>query len=126
LGYDPEPEVDRVVKKFPNVDIVAHAHWWRQYRNGTCDRQLSEYPNLYADVSVSGYKQFNRDHKKAREFIIKHQDKILFGTDEGWWSFNKPWEDNPHYTLFEELDLPDEVRYKIYRGNAIKVYGLGK
>jgi predicted TIM-barrel fold metal-dependent hydrolase len=120
------PEVDRVLQKFPNVDIVAHAHWWRQYGNGTCDRQLSEYPNLYADVSVSGVKEFNRDRKKAREFIIKHQDQILFGTDEGWWSFNKSWEDNPHYTLFEELDLPDEVRYKIYRGNAIKVYGLGQ
>lgn len=120
------PEVDRVLQKFPAVDVVAHAHWWRQYGNGSCDRQLSRYPNLYADVSVSGYKQFNRDPKKAREFIIKHQDQILFGTDEGWWSFSKPWEDNPHYTFFEALDLPDEVRYKIYRGNAIKVYGLGK
>lgn len=120
------PEVDNVLRKFPDVDVVAHAHWWRQFANGTCDRQLSEFPNLYADVSVSGVRAFNRDRKKAREFIIKHQDKIIFGTDEGWWSFGKPWQDNPHYTLFEELDLPDEVRYKIYRGNAIRVYGLDK
>jgi len=32
---------------------------------------------------------------------------------------------NQHYTFFEELDLPNEVRRKIYRENAIKVYGLG-
>jgi predicted TIM-barrel fold metal-dependent hydrolase len=31
---------------------------------------------------------------------------------------------NQHYTILEELDLPDEVRQKIYRGNAEKVYGL--
>jgi len=118
------PEVDQVLRKFPGVTLVAHAHWWRQYNNGTCDRQLTEFPNLYADVSVSSVGPFNRDRDKAREFIIKHQDKLIFGTDEGWWSFSKPWEKNPHYTLFEELDLPDEVRYKLYRGNAIKVYGL--
>lgn len=31
---------------------------------------------------------------------------------------------NQHYTFLEELNLPDEVRHKIYRGNAEKVYGL--
>lgn len=31
---------------------------------------------------------------------------------------------NQHCTFFEELDLPDEVRQKIYRGNAEKMYGL--
>lgn len=31
-----------------------------------------------------------------------------------------------HYTFFEELDLPDEVRQKIHRTNAEKVYGLSE
>ena len=65
----------------------------------------------------------NRDRAFARAFCIRHQDKLLFGTDEGWWSFK----DNPtkylHYTFFEELDLPDAVRRKIYRGNAEKLFG---
>jgi len=118
------PEVDHVLQQFPDVKIITHAYWWRHYRDGTCDRQLSQYPNLYGDISVSGIEAFKRNHKQAREFLIKHQDKIMFGTDEGWWSFEKPWEDNPHYTLLEELNLPDAVRRKIYRDNAIKVYGL--
>jgi predicted TIM-barrel fold metal-dependent hydrolase len=120
------PEVDRVLKKFPHVKIVAHAYWWRRYSDGTCDRQLSEFPNLYADMSGQVViNQINRDRAKAREFLIKHQDRILWGTDEGWWSFDQAKEKiGPHYTILEELNLPDEVRYKIYRGNAIKVYGL--
>jgi predicted TIM-barrel fold metal-dependent hydrolase len=122
------PEVDRVLKKFPHVKVVAHAYWWRRYADGTCDRQLSEFPNLYADMSGQVViNQINRDRDKAREFLIKHQDRILWGTDEGWWSFDQSKEDiGPHYTILEELDLPDEVRYKIYRGNAKKVYGLNE
>jgi len=118
--------VDRVLKKFPKCKVVAHAYWWRQLANGTCDRQLQEHPNLYADMSGAVVVQvLNRDRKYAREFLIRNQDKILWATDEGWWSFgNKDRQMNQHYTFFEELDLPDEVRHKIYRGNAMKVYGL--
>lgn len=118
--------VDRVLKMFPKCNLVAHAYWWRQLGNGACDRQLQEHPNLYADmsghvvISVLG-----RDRKYAREFLIRNQDKVLWATDEGWWSFgNKDRQMNQHYTFLEELSLPDEVRRKIYRGNAEKVYGL--
>jgi predicted TIM-barrel fold metal-dependent hydrolase len=118
--------VDRVLKKFPDCKIVAHAYWWRQLSNGTCDRQLQEHPNLYADMSGHVVVQLlSRDRKYAREFLIRNQDKILWATDEGWWSFgDQKKQMNLHYTFFEELDLPEEVRRKIYRGNAEKVYGL--
>jgi predicted TIM-barrel fold metal-dependent hydrolase len=67
----------------------------------------------------------NRDRAYAREFLIRNQDKILWATDEGWWSFGgKDKQMNQHYTFLEGLDLPDEVRRKIYRENSEKVYGL--
>ena len=118
--------VDKVLKKFPKCKVVAHAYWWRQLQEG--DRQLQEHPNLYADMSGHVVVQvLNRDRKYAREFLIRNQDKILWATDEGWWSFgNKDRQMNQHYTILEELDLPAEVRHKIYRGNAEKVYGLKK
>lgn len=120
--------VDKVLKQFPKCTLVAHAYWWRQLGNGTCDRQLQEHPNLYADMSGHVViSVLNRDRKYAREFLIRNQDKILWATDEGWWSFGKKESQmNQHYTFLEELDLPDEVRQKIYRGNAEKVYGLKK
>lgn len=118
--------VDRVLKMFPKCTVVAHAYWWRQLADGTCDRQLREHPNLYADMSGQVVVNvLNRNREYAREFIIRHQDKLLWATDEGWWSFGKPEKQmNQHYTFFEELNLPEEVRRKIYRENAIKVYGL--
>ena len=118
--------VDRVLRMYPKCRLVAHAYWWRQLHNGTCDRQLQEHPNLYADMSGTVVIDvLNRDRAYAREFLIRNQDKILWATDEGWWSFGKQSRQfDQHYTFFEELDLPDEVRRKIYRGNAEKVYGL--
>lgn len=120
--------VDRVLKMFPKCKVVAHAYWWRQLASGACDRQLQEHPNLYADMSGHVVVQvLNRDRKYAREFLIRNQDKILWATDEGWWSFGgKDRQMNQHYTFLEELDLPKEVRHKIYRGNSEKVYGLKK
>ncbi len=32
----------------------------------------------------------------------------------------------PQFELLESLKLPDEVRYKVYRGNAIKLLKLPK
>ncbi|MEI6176498.1 MAG: sialate O-acetylesterase [Verrucomicrobiota bacterium] len=118
--------VDRVLKMYPKCKVVAHAYWWRQLQNGACDRQLQEHPNLYADMSGSVVIQaLNRDRKYAREFLIRNQDKILWATDEGWWSFGSQSKQLDYiYTFFEELNLPAEVRQKIYRDNAEKVYGL--
>ena len=120
--------VDRVLNMFPKCNLVAHAYWWRQLQNGACDRQLREHPNLYADMSGRVVVDvLSRDRTYAREFLIRNQDKILWATDEGWWSFGDATKQmNQNYTFFEELNLPDEVRHKIYRGNAEKVYGLKK
>ena len=93
--------VDRVLKMFPNCKVIAHAYWWRQLQHA--DRQLQEHPNLYADMSGHVVVQvLNRDRKFAREFLIRNQDKILWATDEGWWSFgSKDRQMNQHYTFFE-------------------------
>jgi uncharacterized protein len=118
--------VDRVLKMFPKCNLVAHAYWWRQLKDA--DRQLQEHPNLYADMSGRVVVDvLSRDRKFAREFLIRNQDKILWATDEGWWSFaNEDRQMKQYYTFLEELDLPNEVRQKIYRGNAEKVFALNK
>lgn len=117
--------VDNVLKKYPKCKLIAHAYWWRQLKDA--DRQLQEHPNLYADMSGHVVPDIlARDRAFAREFIIRNQDKLLFGTDEGWWSFAKDASSYKHYTFFEELDLPKDVRYKLYRGNAEKLFGWEK
>jgi uncharacterized protein len=122
------PRLERVLKTFPNLNLIAHAAFWLELSNGTCDRLLQTYPNLYAEPS--GHRMaaiLNRDRIYTRDFLIRNADKILFGTDAGWWSFGKAKADREiQFTLFEELDLPEEVLAKIYRGNAEKLFGFNQ
>jgi predicted TIM-barrel fold metal-dependent hydrolase len=49
---------------------------------GITDRLLGDYPNMFGDTSAgSGLNAFNRDAEHAREFLRRHQDKLLFGSD---------------------------------------------
>jgi predicted TIM-barrel fold metal-dependent hydrolase len=89
----------RILAKFPKVAFIGHAQtWWGNIdRNhdqavlypkgkvtpgGITDRLLSEYPNMYGDLSAgSGLNALQRDEDHARAFLLRHQDKLLFGSD---------------------------------------------
>lgn len=49
---------------------------------GLTDKYLGGYPNIYGDLSAgSGQNALSRDEDHAREFIKRHQDKLMFGSD---------------------------------------------
>jgi predicted TIM-barrel fold metal-dependent hydrolase len=51
-------------------------------RGGLTERYLSDYPNMFGDMSAgSGLNSMMRDEEHARWFIEKHQDKLLYGSD---------------------------------------------
>lgn len=88
-----------VLEKFPKVNFVGHAQtWWGNIdRNhvqtvmypkgpvtpgGITDRLLSNYPNMYGDLSAgSGLNALTRDEPFARDFLERHQDRLLWGSD---------------------------------------------
>jgi predicted TIM-barrel fold metal-dependent hydrolase len=46
------------------------------------DRWLSDFPNLYGDLSAnSGNNALSRDPDFSRDFIARHQTKLIFGSD---------------------------------------------
>jgi predicted TIM-barrel fold metal-dependent hydrolase len=118
------PRLENVLKRYPDGVLIAHGDWWRSISDGTCDRLLQAYPNLYADISCTvGRSPVGRDKAMARAFFIRNADKLLFGTDSGWWSFGKP--PASEFALIDELDLPPDVRAKICHANAEKLFGTG-
>ena len=49
---------------------------------GLTDRWLSDFPNLYADMSAnSGNNALSRDTDFSRGFIDRHKSKLIFGSD---------------------------------------------
>ena len=116
-------------------------------------RMLDSHPNLYVDTAQR-IAELGRQPYTAREFLIKYQDRVLFGTDglpEDNFSipnfrFYETFDEYFHYDEFNELDpgpvrgsrghyrqgrwmiygvgLPDDVLKKIYHDNAVKLYNL--
>jgi predicted TIM-barrel fold metal-dependent hydrolase len=93
------PRFGRMVERYPDVTFIGHAStWWynidggfrpesdrrptgRPVPGGLTDRWLKDYPNLYGDLSASGAQALLRDAEFSRDFITRHQDKLLFATD---------------------------------------------
>jgi predicted TIM-barrel fold metal-dependent hydrolase len=89
-----------MLEKYPRTTFIGHAQtWWanidKNHKDqsvlypkgkvtpgGITDRYLSDYPNMYGDLSAgSGLNAFTRDEDHARQFIRRHQDKLLYGSD---------------------------------------------
>lgn len=90
----------KMLEKYPKVNFIGHAQtWWANIdkghkdqsilypkgevtSGGITDRLLSDYPNMYGDISAgSGLNSLLRDEDHAREFLDRHQDKLLYGSD---------------------------------------------
>jgi len=96
LGFE---RFHKVLERFPQVNFIGHAQtWWGNIDKsldprvmypktpvtpgGLTDRWLSDYPNMYGDMSAgSGLNALLRDEEHARGFLKRHQDKLLYGSD---------------------------------------------
>ena len=88
-----------VLKEYPRTIFIGHADaFWANVsadyhdeavypagpvkRGGVTDRWLADYPNLHGDLSaVSGSNAMARDPEFTADFLKRHQDKLLFGSD---------------------------------------------
>lgn len=87
---------------------------------GAVDRLLTEYDNLYADLSAgSGYNAMTRDPDYTTGFLARHWRKLMFGTD-----YLAPGQSQPQVPWFRGLELPEEQRLAIGCGNAIQLFGI--
>lgn len=93
------PRFESILKKYPRVAFIGHAQsWWggisgdhvatEMYPKGPVkpggltDRLLSDYPNLYGDLSAgSGLNALTRDPEFTRGFLARHTDRLLWGSD---------------------------------------------
>ncbi|MCL2360819.1 MAG: amidohydrolase [Defluviitaleaceae bacterium] len=111
---------------------------------GFVGSQLDKHKNMYIDPSAR-ISELGRQPYTAREFFIKYQDRILFGTD---YTGSEPDAVYPYYFRFLEtfdeyfrygpddwgyglgrwniygIGLPDDVLKKIYSGNAMQLMKL--
>jgi len=133
------PRLENAIRSFPQLNFIGHGPgWWasiskvedqkalggypkdRVVLGGAIDRLMEKYPNIFGDLSAgSGANSMSRDLEFGREFLIRRQDRVCFGTD-----YLQPGQAVPQFQLFEDLKLPAEVDAKICRKNAERLLGL--
>ncbi len=135
------PRLENALKTFPKLPMIGHAcGFWSSISGdataedfgrypkppqpitpgGALDRLLDTCPNLYCDLSEPGGAiALTRDPAFAREFVIRRADRLLFGSD-----YLAPGQAIPQFDILRAMSLPDEVQYKIHRGNALRLLKL--
>ncbi len=127
-------EQHNVFRKHPEtIFINAHLGWMGNDLD-RLGRLLDEMPNVYTEIGAV-LAELGRQPRHARQWFIRHQDRILFGKDA--WA---PDEYHVYFRVLETadeyfdyyrlrhafwkiygLDLPDEVLRKVYYRNALRI-----
>lgn len=134
---------NRVFARHPNTIFIG-AHM------GTMPEELHRvanwldiYPNFYVDIDAR-IAELGRQPYTARKFMIRYQDRVMFGTDttpnaEYYRTYYRFLETEDEYFDYSPghmhnqgrwkiygLHLPDHVLEKIYNLNARKIFGMYK
>jgi predicted TIM-barrel fold metal-dependent hydrolase len=90
-----------ILKAYPKTTFIGHADaFWANVsadyqnqaayptgpivRGGVTDKWLGDFPNLFGDMSAnSGNNAMSRDPEFTADFLKRHQDKLIFGSDCG-------------------------------------------
>jgi predicted TIM-barrel fold metal-dependent hydrolase len=147
-------QLDPVMERHPKL-LFQIPHFGAQpeiHRLTKLASWFDRFPNVILDTASSRWmaRELSKDVKKARSFLIKYSDRILFGTDLSanrgdmeyfgrrysaqriLWETDVrneplPFEDadtkDSGGTFINGLDLPLSVLRKLYWDNAIKTYG---
>lgn len=146
-------DFEEILSSFPKLKVLQ-AHFGSQPEDlENLSRWFESYPNYYIDSSSARWmaRELGRYPEKAREFFIKHSERILFGTDivqdrnkpistyyqTRYYTFQAiletsvrdlplpfPDPENDNNTKINGLDLPLDVLKKIYWENANKLFKL--
>jgi uncharacterized protein len=133
----------KMLEAYPTVNFIGHAQtWWANIDKncrqevmypkgpvtpgGITDRLLSDYPNVFGDLSAgSGLNAFQRDEDHGRDFLKRHQDRLLYGSDcDDHVGTGKACIGFQQIASIRRL-APDETAvHKMFYGNASKLFKM--
>jgi len=129
---------NNVIERHPDTTFIATHMANLPEELGRVSMWLEKNPNMYVDIDAR-ISELGRQPYTARKFMIKHQDRVLFGTDtrpniEAYQVYYRFLETDDEYINADPshhrqgrwqiygLYLPDDVLEKIYNKNALKIF----
>lgn len=139
-------ETDRMLEKFPRLNMTIPHFYFLSDDLKRLKNFMDQYPNVKIDITPGGEMYFNFSicQDFAREFFLKYQDRILFGTDNYGGNEDSGSEEQRLFgikkiqemkafleqeesvfqgTKLRGLSLPESALNRIYRDNFIQWAG---
>jgi predicted TIM-barrel fold metal-dependent hydrolase len=136
-------QCSRVIGRHPRTTFIC-AHFGNNAEDlAAVGKSLDKYPNMFVDIDAR-ISELGRQPYSARKFLIKYQDRVMFGTDtppnrEAFRIYYRFLETDDEYFdcaashhrqgfwMIYGIFLPKEVLQKVYRKNAERLlFGLKK
>lgn len=125
---------ENAVRENPNTIFIACHYLNMNQDYPYLSQLLDKYPNLYLDIAAR-VAEAAQTPRATRDFIMKYQDRLLFGTDNGMSAgmyqiiFRTLETEDEHFYPndisyiwpLSGFYLPDSVLEKIYRTNALRI-----
>lgn len=127
-------EQHNVFRRHPKTKFInAHLGWFGNDLK-KLGSLLDQFPNMYTEIGAV-IAELGRQPRNAREFMIRYQDRVMFGKDswipQEYTTYFRVLETADDYFPYHKryhafwrmygMDLPDEVLKKVYYKNALKV-----
>jgi hypothetical protein len=112
--------LERMLKRFPEMKCIVPHFGVEQYEEFFA--LMDKYENLYTDnaMVLSNFFPNKPDMDFLLDCIVKHQDRVLYGSDFP----NIPYELEREIEIIKGLPLPQEVKNKLFVSNAVRLFGL--
>ncbi|MBY5958186.1 amidohydrolase [Membranicola marinus] len=143
---------DHMLEQNPELTFVAAHLASLEWSVDEIAERLDRFPNMSVELAARMgqiFYQTSKDRERVREFFIRYQDRIMYGTDMGdggntprdelHQNMENTWKRDWQYFVTDEkmeselinapfhgLKLPAAVVDKIYYTNAVRWYGIGE
>jgi len=137
-------ECERVLSSHPKLNVIFAHFYFLSDDLPRAARLLDSYPNVHLDLApgIEMLYSFTKRPQESREFFLRYQDRIVFGTDfstrgllsriwvmrnfletDEW--FHVPTDDSlfwpDHRSMIQGIALPADVLAKIYARNFERI-----
>ena len=129
-------EIKNVLDKHPLLHITFAHFFFMSNQLNRLDKILSKYPNVCVDITpgIELFENLSKNLKEAKDFFIKYQDRIIYGTDISRCYYDNDKEENIIdafnrsrlcYRFLKESKVDIEINKKSLLGtNSIHINGL--
>ena len=111
---------DRIMEKHPTLVVVGAHVGSLEHDLDALAKRLDRYPNFYTEVSARTKTLVRQPSEKVRAFLIKYQDRVLYGLDAGWQPYflALPPGDERRNTYLQGLETYYREDYAYYAGKG--------